>query len=225
MLLAIFYRGLEWKRYNKYVKNVKPCNLSQNLPYIIVMRQQDEMTQQIIDRVLHDGRQADYALLVDCFRAQLFAFVATMVTCREDAEELAQDCFVKAYVQLAQYDSRRSSFYTWLRCIAYRLCLDHVRQHPGVWFETDEQTLQTIPDDEADSVLEADDDQRIRLLNEAIHHLPPTERLLVQQHYFEQQPLAVIAVITETHVGTLATRLHRIRKKIYHYIKTREHGR
>jgi RNA polymerase sigma-70 factor (ECF subfamily) len=189
------------------------------------MRQHDEMTQQIIDRVLHDGRQADYALLVDCFRTQLFAFVATMVTCREDAEELAQDCFVKAYVQLAQYDSRRSSFYTWLRCIAYRLCLDHVRRDAAFWLDTDEQTLQAIPDDEADSVMDTDDDLRIRLLTEAIRRLPPTERLLVQQHYFEQLPLADIAVVTDTDAGTLATRLHRIRKKLYQYIKQKEYGK
>ena len=189
------------------------------------MKQQDEKDQQMIDHVLRDGRQADYALLVDCYRARLFAFVATMVTCREDAEELAQDCFVKAYARLAQYDSQRSSFYTWLRCIAYRLCLDHIHRHPGVWFETDELTLQAIPDDEADSVLDTDDDQRIQLLVEAIHRLPPTERLLIQQHYFEQQPLAVIAEVTDTDAGTLATRLHRIRKKLYQYIKTREHGR
>lgn len=202
-----------------------PCNLSLIGAYIIVMKQQDEKDQQIIDRVLRDGQQADYALLVDCYRARLFAFVATMVTCREDAEELAQDCFVKAFRQLSQYDARRSSFYTWLRCIAYRLCLDHIRRHPGVWFETDELTLQAIPDDEADSVLDTDDDQRIRLLIEAIHRLPPTERLLVQQHYFEQQPLSVIAEVTDTDAGTLATRLHRIRKKLYQYIKTREHGK
>lgn len=66
------------------------------------MKQQDEKDQQIIDRVLRDGQQTDYALLVDCYGPRLFAFVATMVTCREDAEELAQDCFVKAYAQLAK---------------------------------------------------------------------------------------------------------------------------
>lgn len=189
------------------------------------MKRQDEKDQQIIDRVLRNGQQSDYALLVDSYRSRLFAFVATMVTCREDAEELAQDCFVRAYTQLAQYDSQRSSFYTWLRSIAYRLCLDHIRRHPGVWFETDELTLQAIPDDEANSVLDTDDDKRIQLLIEAIHRLPPTERLLVQQHYFEQQPLTVIAEVTDTDAGTLATRLHRIRKKLYQYIKTREYGK
>lgn len=189
------------------------------------MEQQNETDQQIIDRVLRDSGRADYARLVDRYGPRLFAFVATMVTRREDAEELAQDCFVKAFRQLAQYDARRSSFYTWLRCIAYRLCLDHVRHDTVVWLETDEQTLQAIPDDEADSVMDTDDDRRIRLLTEAIRRLPPTERLLVQQHYFELQPLADIAEVTGTDAGTLATRLHRIRKKLYQYIKLKEYGR
>ena len=189
------------------------------------MEKQSDIDQQIIDRVLCYGHQTDFALLVDRYGARIFAFMATMVTCREDVEELAQDCFVKAYRQLAQYDARRSCFYTWLRSIAYRLCLDYSKRRPGVWLETDEQTLKAIPDDEADSVMETDDDRRISLLTEAIRRLPPTERLLVQQHYFEQQPLTVIAVITDTDAGTLATRLHRIRKKLYQYIIQKEHGR
>ena len=189
------------------------------------MEKQIDTDQQIIDRVLRRGHQADFALLVDRYGTRLFAFVATMVICREDVEELAQDCFVKAYRQLTQYDARRSSFYTWLRCIAYRLCLDYIKRQPEVWLETDEQTLKAIPDDEADSVMDTDEDRRISLLTEAIHRLPPTERLLVQQYYFEQQPLAVIAVVTDTNAGTLAARLHRIRKKLYQYIIQKEHGK
>ena len=41
------------------------------------MKQQDKKDQQIVDRVLRNGRQADYALLVDSYRTRLFAFVAT----------------------------------------------------------------------------------------------------------------------------------------------------
>lgn len=188
------------------------------------MRRQSDTDQQIIDRILRGGRRADYALLVDRYGRQLFAFVATMVVQREDAEELAQDCFVKAFRQLADYDAHRSMFYTWLRCIAYRLCLDHVHRRPAVWFDTAERTLQAVPDNAAEAVMDTDDDRRIRLLTEAIHHLPPTERLLIQQYYFEQQPLSDIALVTDTDAGTLATRLHRIRKKLYQYIKLKEYG-
>ena len=187
------------------------------------MRRGNETDQEIIERLVHNGHRADYALLVNRYEARLFTFVATMVTHREDAEDLAQDCFVKAFRQLAQYDAQRSSFYTWLRRIAYRLCLDHMRREPVRWLETDEKVLQAIPDEEADSVMETEDDQRIQLLTQAIYQLPPTERLLVQQFYFEQQSLADISQVTDTDAGTLATRLHRIRKKLYQYIKTKEH--
>lgn len=189
------------------------------------MRQCDETDQQIISRALRCGHRADYALLVDRYSARLFAFVATMVTCREEAEELAEDCFIKAFGRLGQYDATRSSFYTWLRSIAYRLCLDHVRRQHVVWLEMDNQTLQAVPDEAAEHVMDTDDDQRIRLLTEAIRRLPPTERLLVQQFYFEQQPLSDIADITATDAGTQATRLHRIRKKLYQYIIMKEHGK
>lgn len=190
-----------------------------------MMRQCDKTDLQIIERVLYHGHRADYALLVDRYGARLFAFVVTMVTRREDAEELAEDCFVKAFGRLGEYDATRSSFYTWLRCIAYRLCLDHVRRQPVVWLDMDEQTLQEVPDEAAEHVMDAEDDRRISLLTEAIHRLPPTERLLVQQFYFEQQSLYDIADITGTEAGTLATRLHRIRKKLYQYIIMKEHGK
>ena len=67
------------------------------LAYKFMMKQQDEKDQQIIDQVLRGGRQADYALLVDSYRARLFAFVATMVTCREDAEELEPIIKINTY--------------------------------------------------------------------------------------------------------------------------------
>ena len=189
------------------------------------MRQRDETDQQIINRLLHHSHSSDYALLTDRYGVRLFAFVATMVTRREDAEELTEDCFIKAFARLGQYDATRSSFYTWLRCIAYHLCLDHVRRQPVVWLEMDDQTLQAVPDEAAEHVMDTDDDRRIRLLTEAIHRLPPTERMLVQQFYFEQQSLSDIADITDTDDGTLATRLHRIRKKLYQYIIMKEHGK
>ncbi len=189
------------------------------------MGRHDETDQQIIERVLYLGHREDYALLVDRYGARLFAFVTTMVTRREDAEELAEDSFVKAFGRLKQYDATRSSFYTWLCCIAYRLCLDYVRRQSVVWLEMDDKTLQAVPDEAAEQVMDTDDDQRIRLLTEAIRRLPPTERLLIQQFYFEQQSLSDLAGITATEAGTLATRLHRIRKKLYQYIITKEHGK
>lgn len=178
----------------------------------------------IIDGIVSTGNAKDFVVLVDRYKTGIFALVASMVTEREDAEEVAQDCFVRAYQRLRQYDPQQGSFYTWLRTIAYRLSLDYLRRRPGIWLDTDEQMLANITDEEADSVMDTDDDRKIALLIEAIRLLPPTERLLIQQYYFEEQPLKEIALVTGTDSRTLATRLHRIRKKLYQYIKTKEHG-
>ena len=187
------------------------------------MNDVNEMDRLCIRQVL-SGRKEAYALLVDCYGRSVFRLVASMVPLKEDAEELAQDAFVKAYEQLSSYDERRASFYTWVSRIAYRLCTDHYRRRPAVWLETDERALQQVSDREADEVMETDDDERIGRLAEAIRRLPPTERMLVQQHYFEGRALKDIAEIVDTDAKTLATRLHRIRKKLFHYITSHEHG-
>jgi len=64
------------------------------------MRQQNETDWEIVSRILRGRQRGDYALLVNRYGTRLFAFVATMVTRREDAEELAHDCFLRAFRQL-----------------------------------------------------------------------------------------------------------------------------
>jgi len=187
------------------------------------MSEINEIDNLCIRRVL-SGHQEAFALLVDRYSRSVFDLVAAMVPQREDAEELAQDAFVRAYQRLESFDSRRAAFLTWVSHIAYHLCLDHYHHLPAVRLDTDEQTLQKISDSEADSVMDTDDDHRIRLLTEAIRLLPPTERMLVQQYYFEERDLKVIAEIVDMSASTLATRLHRIRKKLYHWIKSHENG-
>ncbi len=188
------------------------------------MNEVNDTDRQCIRRVL-DGHREAFAQLVSRYGRSVFDLVATMVPRKEDAEELSQDVFVRAYRKLGQYDERRGSFRTWVSHIAYHLCMDHVRHQPGIWLEADEQALQQISDREADGVMEAEDDNRIRWLVDGIHRLPPTERLLVQQHYFEGLALKDISAIVDADAATLATRLYRIRKKLFHYITEQEHGK
>lgn len=187
------------------------------------MKEVNDIDELCIRRVLRGNREA-FALLVDSYSRSVFDLVAAMVTQREDAEELAQDVFVRAYQKLDTFDGSKATFLTWISRIAYRLCIDYHRRKPAIWLETDEQTLRQISDTDADSVMDTDDEWRIHCLIEGIHRLPPTERMLVQQHYFEGRSLKDIAAIVDADASTLATRLHRIRKKLYHWIKSHEYG-
>ena len=78
----------------------------------------------------------------------------------------------------------------------------------------------------ADGEDEAEEcDARIDLLEETIGLLPPDEQQLLHLYYYEDRPLREIAYIMDVEQGALATRLHRIRKKLMTMMKQKEHER
>ena len=67
-----------------------------------------------------------------------------------------------------------------------------------------------------------DDESRLDELRNAIALLRPDEQMLLELFYYESRPLADIAYILDMEAGTIATRLHRIRRKLYTLMK---HGK
>jgi len=78
---------------------------------------------QIIEAVLR-GERAAYAVLVDRYKDRIFGLAYRMTGCRADADDLAQEAFLRAYGNLARFD-REKSFFTWL----YTIALNVVRSH------------------------------------------------------------------------------------------------
>ena len=81
---------------------------------------------EIISRVLK-GEQNAYAELVNRYQAYVFTLVLRMIKTREDAEEVAQDVFVKAYRSLADFRGE-SKFSTWLYTIANTTSITFLRK-------------------------------------------------------------------------------------------------
>ena len=73
-----------------------------------------------------------------------------------------------------------------------------------------------LSDEEVDEVL--DNESRLDELRNAIALLRPDEQMLLELYYFESRPMADIAYILDVEPGTIATRLHRIRRKLYSMI-------
>ena len=90
---------------------------------MIISGQPDE---QIIDRILN-GEQSAFALLVERYQNYVFTLVLRFTDNREDAEEIAQDTFVKAYRSLADFRGD-SKFSTWLFTITRTTCLSFLRK-------------------------------------------------------------------------------------------------
>lgn len=172
--------------------------------------------QRLIVRIL-DGHAEDYGYFLERYGGEVFAIVSRLVPNREDAEELTQDAFVRAYSRLDSFIGR-SSFSTWVCRIAYTVAVSWLRKKRIKYLSIDDHPHAS--DAEVDEVL--DDESRLEDLREAISLLRPDEQMLLELFYFESRPLADIAYILDVEPGTIATRLHRIRRKLYSLMK---HGK
>ena len=178
------------------------------------MQQTDE--QRLIARIL-DGHTEDYGYFLERYGEEVFRLVARLVPIQQDAEELVQDAFVRAYDRLNTYTGE-ASFSTWLCRIAYNLTVSWLRKQKIKYTTIDER--KDISDTDIDQLL--DDETRIQHLNTACAQLTPDEQALINLFYYEGLPMRDIAYILGLEQGNVATRLHRVRKKLYLIIKRTE---
>ena len=143
----------------------------------------DISEQQRIRRII-DCRQAgedkasaaEYAWFVRQYSQQVLDFTSRMVTDIADAEEVAQDAFVKAFRSLDSF-AGQSSFLTWVCRIAYHESLNHLKRKQLYWVSIDELPLSQ--DDIEEEELTSGREERIVLMEEALDDLPPDERMLI----------------------------------------------
>jgi RNA polymerase sigma-70 factor (ECF subfamily) len=168
---------------------------------------------ELIARIL-DGHAEDFGYFLERYSQEAFAIVVRLVPQQEDAEELVQDAFVRAFNHLETFGGR-SSFSTWVCRIAYTTAISWLRKRRMKYLSIDDRPQLT--DTEVDEAF--DDESRIEELRHAITLLKPDEQTLITLYYYDNRPLNDIAYILDVEPNTLATRLHRIRRKLYLLMK------
>ncbi|MFC5046433.1 RNA polymerase sigma factor [Aquimarina hainanensis] len=174
--------------------------------------------QEIIDRTL-EGDTAIFAALVERYQYMVYTVVYRIVRNKEEAEEIAQDSFVKAYQSLGTYKGK-SKFSSWLYTIAYRKSLDRVRNQ-SVTFTTSvidnvsEKALKQV--ENALDYMESKEQNEIVL--EAIMKLPEKESVIVTLYYLEENSVKEIAAIVGISPQNVKIKLYRARKKLYSLLK------
>ena len=159
----------------------------------------------------------DFALLVRQNARQVIDFTARLLPERQDAEEVAQDVFVKAFRQMDTFRGD-ANLLTWLQRIAYHEAMSRLRHRRPYMMDIDDVPIGEEPDYDLSTGNEA----RIQLLEETIDLLPPDDQLLLHLYYYDDRPLRDIAYIMDAEPNALGVRLHRIRKKLQKMIKQRE---
>ena len=174
-----------------------------------------------IEKVLN-GETGCFAHLLERYSKQVFSLIVRIVGNREDAEELTQDVFIKAYESLSRF-RRESSFPTWIYRIAYNMAISATRKKVMNTLPIDDLQLSEAPDEPSETDFGySDTEMRITYLNRALEHLSPHERALILLFYKENQSMEDIAMITGLTATNVKTKMCRIRKKLYVYIKKME---
>ncbi|GAB3924873.1 RNA polymerase sigma factor [Mucilaginibacter myungsuensis] len=169
---------------------------------------------QLITQVLA-GNQAAYALLIKRHQRFVFTLALRFTKNREDAEEVAQDCFVKAYRSLANYQ-QQSKFSTWLYSIVYTTAMTHLRKKRVDTTSIDDEALFIQIADTHGSMDANLAERRSRsyYLNMAIEQLLPDDAAIITMFYNGEQSLDEIGEAMGLEPNNVKTKLFRARQRL-----------
>jgi len=166
-----------------------------------------------IDKVLQGDTNA-FAYLIDKYKNMTYTLAIKIVKNHEDAEEVAQDSFLKAYEKLSSFKGE-SKFSTWLYTIAYRNAITKIRKKRVETADIDSYVINNHSDGSDSPQLEAlKNEEQHRYVKEAIERLPEKDALLITLFYLNESSIEEIEQITEMSQSNIKVRLHRARKKL-----------
>ena len=171
----------------------------------------------LVRRCLKDDPDA-YRFLVERYQGEVYGLSLRILGRPEDAEDLTQETFLRAFRALARYDPTRP-FGAWLHTIASRLCIDHHRRNraklvsltqPEEGTSGEERTLEILdPSDRPDEAVEKS--ELASRLDALVAQLPPDSRAAILLRHQQDLPYEEIARVLGVPIGTVKARIHRAR--------------
>jgi RNA polymerase sigma-70 factor, ECF subfamily len=174
----------------------------------------------LVQRVQAGDRDA-FRELVERYQRRIAALALGMLRNREDALDVVQETFTKAYQNLDRFKGD-SAFYTWIYRIAHNLCIDHQRRagkQAQVPLDSDEPghaAAEPIPDGpRPDQPFDrARDSEIARRVQEAIRELTPDHRAVILLRELEGLSYEELSQVLECPKGTVMSRLHYARRQL-----------
>jgi RNA polymerase sigma-70 factor (ECF subfamily) len=173
--------------------------------------------QELVDEV-RKGRRSAFDELMRRHQERIYWAARRFVGNHDDAEDVAQETFVKAYLALGDYRGE-ARFFTWLYRIAFNLAVSAVRKRQVVsYLRQSELVRRVFPEPERpDSILELAETEE-RLLR-AVAALPEKQRAVFTMHFFDELSYEEISEILTTSVGGLKANYHHAVRKVREYLQ------
>jgi RNA polymerase sigma-70 factor, ECF subfamily len=167
------------------------------------------------------GRTEAFGVLVQRYQDRLYPTLLRLTGSAEDALDLLQDAFLRAFEKLDKFQGE-SSFYTWVYRIAVNLALSGRRRRKVTLRLTRPDHDAIDPQDESslsDPTLPLELAERDELIQAALNALADDHRAVVVMKEFDGLRYEEIALILEVPVGTVRSRLHRARLELRERLK------
>jgi RNA polymerase sigma-70 factor (ECF subfamily) len=174
------------------------------------------------------GQAEAFDELVTRYRTRVFAMIYNMVHNEQDAWDLAQESFIKAWKSIGRFRGR-SSFYTWVYRIVMNVTIDWLRkrQVKGAGTEFDDSiqlreidpASKTVPKADPPPHAQMERDEVRERINKAISQLSPEHRAVILMKEIEEMQYHEIAETLGCSIGTVMSRLFYARKKLQNLLR------
>jgi RNA polymerase sigma-70 factor (ECF subfamily) len=164
---------------------------------------------------IKNGDVGAYAHLVDRHKKMAFNIAMQIIGNREDAEEITQDAFLKAYQALDSYKGE-SKFSTWLYRIIYNASISKMRKKKLDQVSIDDDYNASVNVKSTQSALQTLTNQEQKIyINRALNKMSGDEKTIINLFYLEENSIDEVSDITGLSVANVKVKLHRSRKKLY----------
>jgi RNA polymerase sigma factor, sigma-70 family len=175
------------------------------------MKQTDDLY--YIDAVKNGNVQA-FSFLVEKYQKMVYTLALKLMKKPEEAEEMAQDTFIKAFHKIDSYEGK-SKFSTWLYSITYNACISELRKRRIEFKSLDDRQVSDQDEQRMyDYYKENRKEDQEKYLALAMEKLPEDDQVLVTLYYYENQSMDEISLITGLTVSNIKVKIHRARKRM-----------
>lgn len=166
-------------------------------------------------QAVRKGDVSAFAVLIEKYQSMVYSLALKLLKNTEDAEEMAQDTFIKAFQKLDMYEGK-SKYSTWLYSITYNACISELRKRRIHFSSLEDQHFSDQDEMKMHSYFsENKKEDQERYLTIALGKLPEDDQVLVILYYYENQSMDEISMITGLTVSNIKVKIHRARKRMY----------
>ncbi|MEX1383507.1 RNA polymerase sigma factor [Lutibacter sp.] len=161
-----------------------------------------------------NGNVNAYAFLVEKYKQMVFTLSIRIVKNKEEAEEISQDVFVKAYTNLKNFKGE-SKFSTWIYKIGYYASLDTIKRNKR---QLNPENIDEIYEGDIgvlqDALSYLEERERKNIIKKSLLKLNEDEQVILTLYYFEELPLKEISEVVNLSSDNVKVKLFRARKKL-----------